>query len=145
MSYFVTKYPAGTFSWADIYSTDMEKTKTFLTGLFGWTTQDFPTGEGRPNYTMFSLDGKNVAGGMPTFTPNLPSYWSNYVTVDNVDDTTKKAERLGAKIIMQPMDVMDAGRMATIQDPTGAYLSLWQPKNHIGAQIVNTVGAMVWN
>ena len=43
------------------------------------------------------------------------------------------------------MDVFDSGRMAFIVDPTGAQLGLWQPKNHIGAGIVNTVGAMCWN
>ena len=46
---------------------------------------------------------------------------------------------------MKPMDVLEAGRMATIQDPTGAHVSLWQPKEHIGAKVVNKVGAMGWN
>jgi predicted enzyme related to lactoylglutathione lyase len=104
-----------------------------------------PTGEGQPDYTMFSLHGKYVAGGSPTFAPNMPSFWASYVTVTNVDEIVAKAEKLGAKIIMPPMDVLDVGRMATIQDPTGAQLSLWQPKKHIGAGVVNTVGAMCWN
>ncbi|HSW96857.1 MAG TPA: VOC family protein [Candidatus Saccharimonadales bacterium] len=145
MSYSVTKFPQGTFSWADVYSTDIAKTKTFLTSLFGWSSQDMPTGEGKPDYTMFSLDGKYVAGGGPGFIPNMPSFWASYVTVDNVDDMVAKAEKLGAKITMPAMDVLDAGRMANIQDPTGANLSLWQPKKHTGAQIINTAGAMCWN
>lgn len=145
MSYNVTKYPQGTFSWADVYTTDIAKTKEFLTSLFGWTSEDLPTGDKTPPYTMFSLDKKVVAGGSPTFMQDTPSFWSNYVTVDNVDDMTKKAEELGAKVVMQPMDVLDSGRMSTFQDPTGAHLSLWQAKKHIGAQVVNTVGAMSWN
>src|SRR5262249_12836869 len=42
-------------------------------------------------------------------------------------------------------DVMDAGRMAIISDPTGAMLCLWQPKNHIGAYLVNEHGTLSWN
>lgn len=145
MSYTVTKYPQGTFSWADFFSTDIGASKNFLTSLFGWTAQDMPTGEGRPDYTMFSLDGKYVAGGSPTFSPDMPSFWSSYITVDNVDEMAARAEKLGGKITMQAMDVLDAGRMVTLQDPTGASVSLWQPKKHIGASIVNTVGAMCWN
>lgn len=145
MSYFVTKYPQGTFSWADFFSTDVQASTTFLTGLFGWTSEDMPTEKGKPNYTMFSLDDKYVAGGGPAFDPNMPSFWNSYISVDNVDEMTAKAEKLGAKIIMPPMDVLDSGRMSTIQDPTGAHVALWQPKKHIGAGVINTVGAMGWN
>jgi predicted enzyme related to lactoylglutathione lyase len=145
MSYTPTKYPQGTFSWADFFSTDIEKSKTFMNTLMGWTSQDMPTGEGRPDYTMFSLEGKYVAGGSPTFAPNMPSFWSSYITVDDIDEMTAKAEKLGAQITMPPMDVLDSGRMATIKDPTGANVSLWQPKKHIGAGIINKAGAMVWN
>ncbi len=145
MPYTVTKYPQGSFSWADFFSTDIEKSKYFLTSLFGWTSEDMPTGEGRPDYTMFSLNGEYVAGGSPTFMPNTPSFWSSYITVDNVDEMVSKAQELGATVTMPTMDVLDSGRMATIQDPTGAHVSLWQPKNHIGARVVNTIGAMGWN
>jgi predicted enzyme related to lactoylglutathione lyase len=145
MSFFVTKYPAGTFSWADITSKDITKSKSFFASLFGWTSKDEPTGEGRPDYTMFYLEGKVVAGGMPAFNPQMPSVWNSYVTVENLDEAIKKAEGLGAKIVMPAMDVLESGRMATIQDPTEAFISLWEPKNHIGAQVVNTTGAMGWN
>jgi uncharacterized protein len=94
---------------------------------------------------MFSMEGKYVAGGSPTFAPGMPSFWNNYISVDNVDEMAAKAEKLGAKITMPAMDVLDSGRMVTIQDPTGAPVSLWQPKKHIGAGVVNTAGAMVWN
>ncbi len=145
MSYTVTKYPQGTFSWTDFFSTDIQATKKFLTDLFGWTSEDMPTEPGKPDYTMFSLDGKYVAGGSPAFMPDIPSFWSNYITVDNVDEMTAKATKLGAKVTMPPMDVLDSGRMSTIQDPTGANVSLWQANKHHGAQIINVVGAMCWN
>ncbi len=145
MSFFVTKNPAGTFSWVDITSTDIAKSKAFFKSLFGWTSKDESTGEGKPDYAMFYLDGKVVAGGMPAFNPQMSSAWNSYVTVENLDESIKKAESLGAKVLMPAMDVLDSGKMATIQDPTEAIISLWEPKNHIGAQVINTIGAMGWN
>ena len=146
--YTVTKYPQGTFSWADTSSTDSAASKRFYMGLFGWGNFDIPVGEGM-TYTMFQLDGQNVAA-LSEATPeaieqNIPSHWSCYVTVDDVDAILPVATANGAQIIYGPMDVFDSGRMAFIMDPTGAALGLWQARNHIGAGIVNTVGAMCWN
>lgn len=146
MPYTVTKYPQGTFSWADVFSTDIEKTKTFLNELFGWTSKDMPTTEGQPDYTMFYKDGHVVAGGSPVYDSNPhQSFWTNYITVDNVDEMAKKAHELGAKVIEGPMDILDVGRTVVIQDPTEAYVSLYQPKRFAGAALVNDIGAMCWN
>jgi uncharacterized protein len=41
--------------------------------------------------------------------------------------------------------VLDVGRVAAIRDPTGAIVSLWQPRSRIGATLVNEVGALCWN
>lgn len=148
MSYFVTKYPQGTFCWADVSSTNVDKTINFMKELMGWTSVAMPMGDGM-DYTMFYLDGKEVAAAapmMPDMVKNgVPSSWSNYIKVDDVDVITKKAEELGAKIVMPVMDVFDSGRMSMIADPTGAVVGLWQPQNHIGARVVNKVGAMGWN
>ena len=75
----------------------------------------------------------------------VPSHWSNFVTVDDVDALADVVTANGGTILYGPGDVFDSGRMVQIQDPTGAALGLWQPINHIGAGIVNTVGAMCWN
>jgi predicted enzyme related to lactoylglutathione lyase len=66
------------------------------------------------------------------------------VTVQNVDEAVKKAEGLGAKVFAPPFDVMDAGRMAVLQDPTGAVFQVWQANKHIGAKILNEPGALCW-
>lgn len=146
--YTVTKYPHGTFSWADTSSTDTAASRQFYSGLFGWDIFDIPIGDGM-NYSMFQLDGQNVAA-LSEATPearehNYPSHWSCYVTVDDVDAILPVATENGATIIFGPMDVFDSGRMAFIMDPTGAPLGLWQARNHIGAGIVNAPGAMCWN
>lgn len=146
MSYTVTRYPTGTFCWADVMSTDFAATKKFMTELMGWQAEDLPTDKEGVTYTMFTKDGKNVAGGgqIPS-SMNMPSAWANYISVDKLETYLDKIESLGGKIEMPAMDVMEAGRMAGIQDPAGAIVHLWEPKNHIGASLVNTVGAMGWN
>ncbi len=146
--YKVTEYPAGTFSWADCASTDVAKSTPFFTGLFGWTTEEVPMGDNTV-YTFFKKDGETVAAVSP-MQPEMqqqgvPSFWSNYVTVADVDAMVSKVEALGGTIIAPPMDVFDSGRMLVFQDPTGAALSLWQPKTHIGSSLVNVPGAMTWN
>ena len=146
--YKVTKYPHGTFSWADNTSTDAETAKAFYLDLFGWGKIEIPMGENM-TYTMFQHQGENVAalsGMMPEMQQmGVPSHWTNYVSVDDVDALVDVVTANGGVILYGPMDIFDSGRMMVIQDPAGAQLGLWQPINHIGAGIVNTVGAMCWN
>jgi predicted enzyme related to lactoylglutathione lyase len=74
----------------------------------------------------------------------LPPHWNSYVTVANADEATKKAASLGAKVLAPPFDVMEHGRMAVLQDPTGAVFQVWQPNKHVGAMILNEPGALCW-
>ena len=146
--YNVTKYPPGTFSWADNTSTNAEAAKAFYLDLFGWGKIEEPIGEGM-TYTMFQNQGEHVAGFaamMPDMqSQGIPSHWTNYVSVDDVDAMVDVVTANGGTVSSGPMDIFESGRMLQIIDPTGAQLGLWQPKNHIGAGIVNTVGAMCWN
>ncbi|MCY3831598.1 MAG: VOC family protein [Chloroflexi bacterium] len=146
--YKVTKYPQGTFSWSDNTSTDAEAAKAFYMELFGWGALDLPLGEGM-FYTMFQNEGEHAAGFaamMPDMqAQGIPSHWTNYVSVDDVDALADVVTANGGTIVFGPMDIFDSGRMLQFMDPTGAQLGLWQPKDHIGAGIVNTVGAMCWN
>ncbi len=143
----VKKYPDGLFSWVDLTTPDPEGAKAFYTGLFGWGTEDKPTGMGV--YTIFNIDGHTVAG-MGEMPPDMqgqgiPPFWSSYVNHSDVDTIAAKAKAAGATLMMEPMDVMEEGRMVVFQDPTGASLGVWQPKAHIGAEIVNQPNALVWN
>ncbi len=146
--YKVTKYPHGTFSWTDNTSTNAEAAKAFYMDLFGWGKVDEPLGGGM-FYTMFQHEGEHVAGFaamMPDMQgQGIPSHWTNYVSVDDVDAMVEPVKANGGTILFEPMDIFDSGRMLQFMDRTGAKLGLWQPKNHIGAGVVNTVGAMCWN
>jgi len=77
--------------------------------------------------------------------PGAPPHWSTYVNVESADDTMAKVEAHGGTVYMPPMDVMEAGRMAVFGDPSGAALGLWQPGDHLGAQLVNEPGTYCWS
>lgn len=144
----VTRYPDGVFSWVDLGTTDTEGAKAFYTGLFGWSFLNIPTDSGTV-YSMGQIEGKNVAGLGP-LDPNMqaqgiPPFWSSYIKHDDVDTVAAKAAEAGGNVMFPPFDVMDSGRMTMVQDPTGAAFGVWQPKGHIGAQLVNIPNTLVWN
>jgi len=144
----MTSYPHGTFAWVDLATTDQAGAKAFYQSLFGWEANDLPIGEDM-TYTMFTLRDRNVAAVSQLSdelqSQGVPPHWSSYVSVTDADQTAAKAAELGGTLMVEPMDVFEEGRMAFIQDPTGAAVGLWQPKNHIGAQIVNEPGSLCWN
>jgi len=143
-----TKHAPGAFSWTDLTTTDQEAGKQFYSDLFGWTAIDNPIGDDMV-YSMMQIDGKDVAAISPQMQAQrdagAPPSWNSYVTVESADATADRAQKLGANVMAPAFDVFDAGRMAVIQDPQGAFFEVWEPKRHIGASLVNVPGAMTWN
>jgi uncharacterized protein len=136
-----TSYPPGTFSWAELATSDADGAKSFYSTVFGWEYDDSPIGDGQV-YSMARRDGREVAA---LFSSDQPPHWNCYVTVASVDEATARAREHGANVMAEPFDVLDLGRMSVIADPTGAALCMWEPGSHIGAALVNTPGAMTWN
>ena len=124
----VDTHAPGSFCWIELGTTDQNAAKQFYSRLLGWTAEDFPMG---PNevYTMFSLDGRNTAGCYnltPDMTAHgLPPHWLLYIAVVNADETVAKITRAGGSIMKPAFDVMEFGRMAVCQDPSGAAFAVW--------------------
>jgi hypothetical protein len=139
--------PPGTFCWPELATTDQKGAVSYYRGLFGWDVNEQPIG---PNeiYTMFQMRGRSVAAAYTMRAEErqhgVPPHWNSYVAVSSADEAVKRAQELGATVIAQPFDVMDAGRMALLQDPTGAMFAVWQAKRHIGTQIQSEPGALCW-
>ena len=137
----------GMIGWADVAAPDTAVAESFYRAVFGWDSQTNPS-ESMP-YTMFTKDGKVVAG-MGPLSPDQqaagqPPVWSSYVIVDDVDATFTKAKDLGATVLMEPMQIMDAGSMFFIIDPVGAAIGFWQSGTHDGAELFNVPDTMTWN
>ena len=139
-----TSYPPGTFSWVDLQTDDLDRAKGFYSDLLGWSYEDLPIGDGSV-YAMAKVQGHSVAGLGERQDESMPPHWNCYVTVEDADASAARAAELGANILAAPFDVFDAGRMSAFADPQGAVLSVWQPKDNIGAGLVNVVGALTWN
>jgi predicted enzyme related to lactoylglutathione lyase len=135
-------YEPGTFSWVDLSTPDAEGAKAFYGGLFGWEFRDDEI-PGGGVYAMCFREGDAVGGIAQQ--DEGPAHWNNYVSVASADETAAKAAQLGAKVIEDPFDVMEHGRMALFADPDGAMLCVWEPRTHIGAGRVNDLGCMCWN
>lgn len=133
-----TSHTPDTISWSDLGTSDPDAAKTFYTSLFGWEYEDMPIPQGGA-YTKLRKDGKDAAA-LSSAQEGMPPRWNCWVTMESAEDAAAKAAELGATVMAEPFDVMDAGRMAVIQDPTGTVFSVWEPRQHIGARVVNGPG-----
>jgi uncharacterized protein len=143
-----TRYEPGTFSWVDCSTSDSAAGQAFYEGLFGWEGEVMPAGDSM-TYTMFRKGGHYVAAVSNQMeqerSMGIPPHWNSYVTVEEAERSAERAKELGGNAMMEPFDVLESGRMAVIADPTGAVFSIWEPRDHIGAGLVNDVGALSWN
>jgi uncharacterized protein len=138
----IARYEHGVPSWVDIGSRDPVASLAFYSSLFGWEGQDM--GEAAGHYTIASKGGRQVAAIAPAQDPGPPR-WTTYIDVDDLDDVAARVKAAGGTVIVAPMNVMSAGRMAVFSDTTGAVIAGWQPQEHLGAQLVNEPGAITWN
>lgn len=142
----VTGHAPGSFCWVDLSTTDAEASRSFYSRLLGWTAIDNPVGEGMV-YSMMQKNGMNVCGlyEMGPDMEGVHPHWSSYISVPDVDAAVEKVAAAGGSLIMGPGDVFEAGRMAFASDPAGAAFGLWQPREHIGAQLIYSPGSLGWN
>ena len=144
-------HPAGTPSWVDLATTDVEGAIDFYGAVMGWDYERDPTGE--IDYVMAVVDGHPAAGvfDMPPemHSEGVPPCWNVYVTVDDADEFAGQIAAAGGAVMRPAIDVPEpgpdaAGRMVIAADPTGAVFCTWAPITAIGAGIVNAPGAFTW-
>jgi hypothetical protein len=146
----IDRYAPGEFCWNDLQSTDPAGAKAFYGALFGWSFDELPLGDGL-HYSMAKLspaDPGHVAAIVPLDPArralNVPSHWATYVSVASADAIDAKVVELGGLRIAPAFDVMGAGRMCAFDDPSGAGLCAWEPKQHLGAAFRDEPGAVCW-
>jgi uncharacterized protein len=139
-------YIPGVPCWIDTSQPDPEAAVAFYGDLFGWEFEDVmpPGSEGK--YFIARIQGGDVAavGSIPEPAPPA-AMWNTYVWVESADKTASKVRDAGGGVVMEPFDVMDAGRMAVCTDPEGAAFCVWQAKEQRGAKIVNEHGSLNFN
>jgi uncharacterized protein len=121
--------PQGKFVWYELMTRDAAAAKAFYRSVVGWGVKGMPM----PGfeYTML-MAGETAVAGMMEMTEQMKkdgvqTGWTGYVGVDDVDAATAKAQKLGAKVCIPPMDIPnDVGRFSLIQDPVGATIALFK-------------------
>ncbi len=139
-------YIPGVPCWVDTSQPDPEAAVEFYSGLFGWEFEDVMPAGSEGKYFMARLGGGSVAavGSIPEAAPQM-AMWNTYVAVEDADATAARVGEAGGGVVMEPFDVMEAGRMAVCADPEGAVFCVWQAGQNIGAQVVNEAGSLNFN
>jgi hypothetical protein len=139
-------YLPGVPCWVDTTQPDPEAAAAFYGGLFGWELEDVMPPGSSAKYVIGRLHGRDVAAvsSQPEGGPST-AVWNTYIWVDSADEAASRVVDAGGRVVMDPLDVMDAGRMAVCSDPEGAAFCVWQAKMHRGAQIVNEPGSLNFN
>ena len=135
--------PLGAPTWIDLLTSDLDRAKDFYGTAFGWTFES--AGPEYGGYVTAAKDGHPVAGLMgndPQF--RTPDGWTTYLHTADITATLRAATAAGGVTCSESMEIKDKGHMATLTDPTGAFLGLWQPNGHNGFEVVNEAGAPVF-
>ena len=139
-------YIPGVPCWIDTSQPDPAAAAEFYGRLFGWELEDVMPPEAGSHYFMARIRGLDVGavGSIPEGAPQVAT-WNTYIWVDSADETASKVRDAGGSVVMEPFDVMDAGRMAVVTDPEGAMFMVWQPNQNKGSQVVNEHGTNNFN
>ena len=143
----IDKHKPGSFCWIELATTDQAAAKNFYSSLFGWQVNDIPMGPDGV-YTIFKLQDGDVSAAC-TLRPEqrshgVPPHWMIYIAVEGADAAVTRAAQVGGKVLAPAFDVMDVGRMAVLQDPTGAMFCVWEAKRSIGITFTGVDGTLCW-
>ena len=112
-------------AWVDLSTSDPAWARAFYAEVLGWQVE-VETDPQYGGYAMARVDGHDVAGIGPA-QPGAPTAWMLYLGTDDAAALGERVAAAGGTVIMPAMTVGDVGTMAVFQDPSGAFISAWQP------------------
>jgi uncharacterized protein len=136
------------FCWAGLATSDPSAATEFYSRMFGWEAEELSApGVGR--FTLLQRDGKDAAilyrQTGEACAARVAPHWTPFISVADADKAAARAEALGGGRIRPVFDVLDLGRVATLHDPTGTIVSLWQPRSKSGAESLSEIGSIRWH
>lgn len=117
----------GMITWSELMTTEPDKAKAFYEKSLGVSFDTFgdPDGKywvamagGKPAWGLMDMRGRPDAG---------PASWVTYIAVDDVDKRAAAAEKAGAKLMAPIFDIPTVGRIAMLQDGSGAMVGWMTP------------------
>jgi hypothetical protein len=121
-----TEHRPGKLVWADLFTTDPDGATKFYCSLLGWTAA--PVDQKGKGYTIFSNDGKPVAGLSPRTVKggNHPSRWIGYYAVMDIDATLALVSKDGGTVRAPSRNFPDRGHEAIVSDKDTVPIGLLQ-------------------
>ena len=113
-----------TLVWNELQTRDAEGAKSFYGAVFDWTYESDPNG-----YILCQESGRAQAGILQmdeSWPENVPSNWSVYFMVADLDVSVAKVKELGGNIMVPPTPAGELGKFSTVQDPQGAAFTIMQ-------------------
>lgn len=140
------RFPPGVPCWVDVTLPDPPAAASFYARIFGWELEDVMPAGAPGHYFIARLGGREVAavGSQIEGAPPAPS-WNTYIGVEDAEASAARVREAGGRVLVDPFDVMAAGRMAVCADPAGAVFNLWEPGTRKGAELVNAPGSWNWS
>lgn len=118
--------PVGDWVWNELMTPDVAKALAFYERVFGYTHDEMNGLKGK-YYILKTPDGKGRAGLMQVPHRDMPPIWMPYVRVERADATAARVSPAGGKLVMEPQDVPNVGRICALLDPLGAAMAFIQP------------------
>ncbi|MFQ5624739.1 MAG: VOC family protein [Paracoccaceae bacterium] len=124
----------GAIWWSELMTRDVDAARKYYTEVCGWSTSAMPMPEGV--YTVCSVGEKPVAGIMDMTAmeelADVPAHWFTYIAVDDVDKAVAQTRAAGGNILREVFEVENIGRIAIVQDPTGAAVGIMTAAPPVG-------------
>lgn len=143
MSHVLGNQPDGTPTWIDLAVAEPGRAREFYRAVFGWDYRLVHADGGDQSICL--LRGQPVAALRHATKPGPASPWRMYFATQDCDATTQRVETANGTVLEQPHELLDLGRIAVAEDPTGATFGLWQGRALPGAELVNEPGSLVRN
>ncbi|HLI14686.1 MAG TPA: VOC family protein [Acidimicrobiales bacterium] len=130
--------------WADLWTSDVESSRTFYSELFGWQAGE-PSPQFGGYFFFFTRRGTPVAGAMgDAGGVHADDTWKLYVATDDVARTAATAVARGGAVLAPPAAIADLGSQAVLADPEGARIGAWQPGSFRGFAVTGEPGTACW-
>ncbi len=138
-------YDPGAFCWTGLVATDLDGASDFYSSLFGWNLRD-ESGEHGEAYAAL-INGRWITAltsRTETLSVGISAQWNLYVCVEDAAATSARVVELGGSVAVPPSGIATFARTASIIDPQGVTLRLFQPGELRGAELLNAAGALSW-
>ena len=132
---------ANKVAWVDLSSTDPAASREFYAKLFGWNVKVNPDPQ-YGGYALAKVGGDDVAGIGGTMAPGQPTVWNLYIGTSDAAGVASKVQAAGGTVVAPPFAV-ETGPHGGLQDPSGAFISAWEPQAMPGFK-AGAAGSFAW-